>query len=386
MSSWLHRSQKSHQHEHCACVLSCYSAAKLCLFVTPWTVALQALLFLGILLARIILEWVARPSSRRSSQPRDRTGVSFIAGGFFTIWATRKTSQENGQAESSSQSDVYSTFCLKCHPLMESPSLFCLDLSNFPSLPAPCPQKDSLHSFQPMLPTAENATKKIKNTQILLKNFSNFSLPPDPRFQDLPWMTLVFLLTLISLPSWASLSAWHHMFPPESRLYECRSSCLGSSSPYPLFHQLPTISSSCSVLLVQGSLPNPSTSSPSTCIPPLSHSSDCQFLCNLLLDGKLWESRAVSCLWFFPGSWHIDSRSLLNGWLKDEWRGCAGRGLALRWSGDATHLQRIWRLDKVIANIHQLRHVLIFRLTPSLFHLLLAMWLNIPCTELEIQD
>ena len=385
MSSWLHRSQKSHQHEHCACVLSCYSAAKLCLFVTPWTVALQALLFLGILLARIILEWVARPSSRRSSQPRDRTWVSLIAGGFFTIWATRETSQENGQAESSSQSDVYSTFCLKCHPLMESPSLFCLDLSNFPSLPAPCPQRDSLHSFQPTLPTAENATKKIKpKSSLKISVVSHYHQTQDS--QDLPWMTPVFLLTLISLPSWASLSAWHHMFPPESRLYECRSSCLGSSSPYPLFHQLPPFHLHVQYSLFRGVFPNPSTSSPSTCIPPLSHSSDCQFLCNLLLDGKLWESRAVSCLWFFPGSWHIDSRSLLNGWLKDEWRGCAGRGLALRWSGDATHLWRIWRLDKVIANVHQLRHLLIFRLTPSLFHLLQDVWLNIRCTELEIQD
>ena len=128
------------QSEHWACVLSCYSVAKLCLFVTPWTVALQALLFMRILLARI-LEWVAMLSSRRSSQPRDPTQVSFIAGGFCTIWATRKTSQENGQAESSSQSDVYSTFCLKCHPLIESPTFLCLDLLKFPSLPAPCPQR-----------------------------------------------------------------------------------------------------------------------------------------------------------------------------------------------------------------------------------------------------
>ena len=147
------------QSEHSACVPSCYSVAKLSLFVTPWTVALQALLFMGILLARI-LEWAAMPSSRRSSQPRDQTRVSLIAGGFCTIWATRKTSQENGQAESSSQSDVHSTFCLKCHPLIESPTLFCLDLSNFPSLPVPCPQRVSLHSFQPILPTAENITKK----------------------------------------------------------------------------------------------------------------------------------------------------------------------------------------------------------------------------------
>ena len=42
----------------------------------------------GILQARI-LEWVAMPSSRGSSQPRDQTQVSRIAGGFFTIWATK---------------------------------------------------------------------------------------------------------------------------------------------------------------------------------------------------------------------------------------------------------------------------------------------------------
>ena len=38
---------------------------------------------LGILQARI-LEWVAFPFSRGFSQPRDRTQVSRIAGGFFT--------------------------------------------------------------------------------------------------------------------------------------------------------------------------------------------------------------------------------------------------------------------------------------------------------------
>ena len=32
-----------------------------------------------------ILEWVAVPSSRGSSQPRDRTWVSHIAGRFFTL-------------------------------------------------------------------------------------------------------------------------------------------------------------------------------------------------------------------------------------------------------------------------------------------------------------
>ena len=42
----------------------------------------------GILQSRI-LEWVALPFSRASFQPRDRTWVSCIAGGFFTVWARK---------------------------------------------------------------------------------------------------------------------------------------------------------------------------------------------------------------------------------------------------------------------------------------------------------
>ena len=44
---------------------------------------------MGILQARI-LEWVAMPSSKGSSQPRDQTQVSYIAGGFFTNWVIRE--------------------------------------------------------------------------------------------------------------------------------------------------------------------------------------------------------------------------------------------------------------------------------------------------------
>ena len=43
----------------------------------------------GILQIRI-LEWVAVPFWRGSSQPRDQTQVSHIAGWFFIIWATRE--------------------------------------------------------------------------------------------------------------------------------------------------------------------------------------------------------------------------------------------------------------------------------------------------------
>ena len=46
----------------------------------------------AILRARI-MEWVAFPFSRGSSQPRDQTQVSHIAGGFFTSWATREAQE-----------------------------------------------------------------------------------------------------------------------------------------------------------------------------------------------------------------------------------------------------------------------------------------------------
>ena len=48
----------------------------------------------GILQARI-LKWVTVPFSRWSSQPRDWTHVSHIAGGFFTVWATRGPSKQS---------------------------------------------------------------------------------------------------------------------------------------------------------------------------------------------------------------------------------------------------------------------------------------------------
>ena len=50
---------------------------------TPWTVAHQAPLSMGILQPKI-LEWVAISSSRESSLPRDQTQVYHIAGIFFT--------------------------------------------------------------------------------------------------------------------------------------------------------------------------------------------------------------------------------------------------------------------------------------------------------------
>ena len=54
--------------------------------------AYQVPLSMGILQAKI-QEWVAMPSSRESSQLRDWTQVSHIAGRFFTIWATKEAQE-----------------------------------------------------------------------------------------------------------------------------------------------------------------------------------------------------------------------------------------------------------------------------------------------------
>ena len=60
----------------CACELNRFSRVRI--FVTLWIVALQAPLFLGILQIRI-MEWVAMPFSRGSSQPRNQTHVSYVS-------------------------------------------------------------------------------------------------------------------------------------------------------------------------------------------------------------------------------------------------------------------------------------------------------------------
>ena len=58
----------------CGCLLNCFNHVQLCSAIdcSPPGSSLH-----GILLARM-LEWVAMPSSRRSSWPRDWTGVSYV--------------------------------------------------------------------------------------------------------------------------------------------------------------------------------------------------------------------------------------------------------------------------------------------------------------------
>ena len=62
-----------------------------------------------------VLEWVAYPFSRGSSQPRNQTGVSCIAGRFFTSWAIREAPggqqlYKNGSPHSSVLVYIYTSF------------------------------------------------------------------------------------------------------------------------------------------------------------------------------------------------------------------------------------------------------------------------------------
>ena len=58
----------------------CSSFSHVGLFVTPWSSPGSSV---HVILQTRTLEWVAIPFSRGSSQPRDWTWVSFIAGRFF---------------------------------------------------------------------------------------------------------------------------------------------------------------------------------------------------------------------------------------------------------------------------------------------------------------
>ena len=77
----------------CVCVCVCVWITQSCLTLCdPTNCSPPGFSVHGILQARI-LEWIAIPFSRGSSQPRDWTLVSCIAGKFFTTWATGKSYQ-----------------------------------------------------------------------------------------------------------------------------------------------------------------------------------------------------------------------------------------------------------------------------------------------------
>ena len=120
---------------------SCESEVKVAqsvrLFETPWTYIVH-----GILQDRI-LEWVPFPFSRGSSQPRGRTQVSHIAGGFFTSWATREAQEWLSPAQLFA---IPRTVAHQALPSMKVSSQKCWSVLPFPSpvdLPNPGIKPDS---------------------------------------------------------------------------------------------------------------------------------------------------------------------------------------------------------------------------------------------------
>ena len=139
-----------------------YSLSHVQLFATPWNVTHQAPLSMRILQARIlewvarcppgdlpnpgidpglphcrcihyslsyqesgrILEWVAYPTSRESSQPRNWTRVSSIGGKFFTSWATREGDIERFKK----QNKTFKLGILRWSELNVSFFLFCIEI------------------------------------------------------------------------------------------------------------------------------------------------------------------------------------------------------------------------------------------------------------------
>ena len=127
-------------------------------------------LSMGILQAKI-LEWVAMPSSRGSSQARDQTGISCIAGGFFTNWKAQllyyyllknKTKQLSpsswppfplGIAPSTAPQLTYHGVLWVCLLVMHLPNLLvcgCVDLTQYTEPLAVGRRQRGLREGQPL--------------------------------------------------------------------------------------------------------------------------------------------------------------------------------------------------------------------------------------------
>ena len=84
-------------------------ATQLCLTLcNPKDCSLPGSSVHGILQIRV-LEWVAVPFSRGSSQPTDWTPVSHIVGGFFTIWVTREAQNFKWKCQSLGRIQLFVT-------------------------------------------------------------------------------------------------------------------------------------------------------------------------------------------------------------------------------------------------------------------------------------
>ena len=133
-----------------------------------------------------ILEWVAMSFSRRSSQPRDWTRISCIAGELFTLWATREvTVIKNPPAVQETQASVLG----QEDPLEEERTTH----SSVLACEIPCPEEHArLQSMGSQRAGYDWATKR--HLQMLLHFFCHFFfLVKTPCFQFSPFYHLYTL-------------------------------------------------------------------------------------------------------------------------------------------------------------------------------------------------
>ena len=99
----------------CVCVCVCVRVAQSCLTLcNPMDCSPPCSCVHGILQARI-LKWVAISLSRGSSQPRGQNRVSYIAGRFFTIWATREALGNLHVSSNRTVGHLWSCLLLRLH-------------------------------------------------------------------------------------------------------------------------------------------------------------------------------------------------------------------------------------------------------------------------------
>ena len=189
----------------CACVCESLSRAQLC---DPMDWSPPGSSVHRISQARV-LEWVVIFSSRGSSWPRDRTQVCCIAGGFFTIWATREAS--------------YKGLLSSCKHVFRS------DSSKWK-----CEAKECL--FSVLMHAAKFCFSKAVPIYILMPTVhspclfacSSFSLALTDSFSNLPQVSSSFLWASWSDRSYSSVTRGSqfifihsHVWVPQATILHC---------------------------------------------------------------------------------------------------------------------------------------------------------------------
>ena len=157
------------------CVCERESLSFVWLFMTPWTVACQASTPTSL---HKTLEWVAMPSSRGSSRPRDWTQVSYTAGRFFTVWASREAFVNHQKTNSRIQIMVLS-------------SLLQLFSRRFSLILVNTLQPLEKPDFAPVIPISDEHQVLV----LFLFLFIIFSMDSEDKGWETPLYTTKFLLT-----------------------------------------------------------------------------------------------------------------------------------------------------------------------------------------------